>query len=626
MNKNRTAGAALVIAALGVVFGDIGTSPLYSMQSIFSLDHGIVATTQDNIYGVVSTIFWSLLVIVTIKYVGLILLADNGGEGGTLALTALVERSLGNRSRKWSLMALMFGVIAAGLFYGDSVITPAISVMSAIEGIGVVNPGLEHFVVPIGLVIIVVLFSAQKFGTGTVGRAFGPIMVLWFLLLAALGVGQIAHHPGVLIALSPYYSWKFILTEPAIAFVAFGSIVLAVTGAEALYADMGHFGKTPIRKAWLFMVFPALVLNYLGQAALLIHNPESKSNPFFLMAPSWAQIPLVITATVATVIASQAVISGAFSVSKQAQNLGLLPRLTIRQTSSKERGQIYIPVVNWMLFIGVIALLLAFRSSERLATAYGLAVTGTFLMSTSLFLIYARIVKRWAIWKLVIAGVAFGSFESMFFSANAVKLFHGGWIPLTIGLSIVFLMVTWRQGLRMLFNRRAEITESWDSFLEKVRKSDITVLPGTAVYLHLNPATPPMALETNVRFNRMIHERVIVLRILTTSWPRISDERRVTVDSETEDPRISNVTVRFGFFEFPSMESILPSLRDAGLEVSEKPFFFTSKLSLVFGDSTELSPWRKRFFFFLYRNQAQPLGYFKLPPKRTVAFDSQLTL
>lgn len=626
MNKTRSATAGLVIAALGVVFGDIGTSPLYSMQSIFALDGGIVETTQANIYGVVSTMFWALLVIVTIKYVGLILRADNGGEGGTLALTALVERSLGKSSRRWSILALMFGIIAASLFYGDSVITPAISVMSAIEGIGVVNPGLKHWVVPLGVLIIVVLFSMQKVGTGTVGKAFGPIMVLWFFLLGALGIGQIVQHPGVLIALSPHYALIFIFGEPAIAFVAFGSIVLAVTGAEALYADMGHFGKSPIRRAWLFMVFPALVLNYLGQAALLINSPDSKSNPFFMMAPSWAQIPLVITATIATVIASQAVISGAFSVSKQAQNLGLLPRLTIRQTSSKEMGQIYIPAINWMLFAGVIVLLLVFRSSERLATAYGLAVTGTFLMSTCLFLMYARIVRGWAVWKLVIAGVAFGTIEFLFFSANAVKLFHGGWIPLTIGLVIVFLMVTWRQGLRMLFNRRQEITESWDSFLERIAENNISVLPGTAVYLHLNPSTPPMALETNVRFNRMIHENVIVLRILTSSWPRVPHDERVTVDREESNPHITWVTARFGFFEFPNLQSVLPCLHEAGLDVAEKPYFFTSKLSLVHGESREMAPWRKRFFFFLYRNQAQPLGYFKLPPKRTVAFDSQLTL
>ena len=626
MNKTRSATLALVVSALGVVFGDIGTSPLYSMQSIFALDHGLVETTRDNIYGVVSTIFWALLVIVTIKYVALILRADNGGEGGTLALTALVERSLSSSAKRWRLIALMLGAIAASLFYGDSVITPAISVMSAIEGIGVVNPSLEHLVVPLGVAIIVVLFSAQRFGTGTVGRAFGPIMVLWFAILALLGIAQIVQHPGVMFALSPHFALKFILGEPAIAFVAFGSIVLAVTGAEALYADMGHFGKSPIRRAWIFMVFPSLVLNYLGQAALLINTPEAKSNPFFLMAPSWAQLPLVLTATVATVIASQAVISGAFSVSKQAQNLGLLPRLTIRQTSSVERGQIYIPVINWLLFVGVVVLLLVFRSSERLATAYGLAVTGTFLMSTCLFLIYARIVRHWAVWKLVLAAVAFGTFEILFFTANAVKLFHGGWIPLTIAIVIVFLMITWRQGMRMLFNRRREITEDWDRFFERVREQRITVLPGTAVYLHLNPDTPPMSLETNIRFNKMIHERVIVLSILTTSWPRVSEDQRITVDRESADPNIWWVTARFGFFEFPNLQSIIPGMKEAGLTISEKPYFFTSKMSLVQGESREMSPWRKRIFFFLYRNQAQPLGYFKLPPKRTMAFDSQLTL
>ena len=632
VSKTRSATLGVVIAALGVVFGDIGTSPLYAMQSIFALDGGIVETTQDNIYGVVSTIFWSLLVIVTIKYVGFILRADNGGEGGILALTALVERSVGKANKhgrrrgRARLIALLFGVVGASLFYGDSVITPAISVMSAIEGVAVVNPDLSQWVVPLGALIIIALFVVQKWGTGAVGIAFGPIMVLWFGLLAVLGIAQIVQHPGVLAALLPIYALKFIVTSPAVAFVAFGSIVLAITGAEALYADMGHFGKSPIRRAWLFMVFPSLVLNYLGQSALLIHSPESKANPFFLMAPSWAQLPLVIMATMATVIASQAVISGAYSVSKQAMNLGLLPRLTIRQTSSKEKGQIYIPAINWLLFVGVIALLLIFQSSERLATAYGLAVTGTFLMTTSLFLMYMRSVKGWAYWKLAIVAVVFGAFEVLFFTANAVKLFHGGWIPLSIGMVIVFLMVTWRQGLRMLFNRRMEITDNWEGFLTKVRSQKLAVVPGTAIYLHLNPLTPPQALETNVRFNHMIHERIVIIRVLASSWPRIDADRRVTVGTKVKEPNITFVTVRFGFFEAPNMPATIETLRAKGVKIPDQPFYFTSKMSLIQGENKSLSTWRKRVFFFLYHNQAQPLAYFNLPPKRTVAFDSRLTL
>ncbi|QNH95655.1 potassium transporter Kup [Corynebacterium anserum] len=632
VSKTRSSTLALVIAALGVVFGDIGTSPLYAMQSIFALDGGVVETTQTNIYGVVSTIFWSLLVIVTTKYVGFILQADNGGEGGILALTALVERSVGRvnangrRVGKARLIALMLGVCGAGLFYGDSVITPAISVMSAIEGVAVVNPDLSHWVVPLGALIIVALFVAQKWGTGAVGKAFGPIMVLWFSLLAVLGIAQIVQHPGVLAALLPTYALHFIITAPGIAFVAFGSIVLAITGAEALYADMGHFGKSPVRRAWLFMVFPSLVLNYLGQSALLVNTPEAKVKPFFLMAPSWAQLPLVIIATMATVIASQAVISGAFSVSKQAMNLGLLPRFSVRQTSSKEKGQIYLPAINWLLFVGVMLLLLIFRSSERLATAYGLAVTGTFLMTTGLFLMYARSVKNWAVWKLVVAALAFGTFEALFFSANAVKLFHGGWIPLTIGICIVFIMVTWRQGLRMLFERRMDITDNWNGFLTKVRAQQLVTVPGTAIYLHLNPLTPPQALETNVRFNHMIHERVVIIRGLTSSWPRVYDDRRVSVDTEFTDPNITLVTVRFGFFEAPNMPNAIKILRKEGVNIPDEPFYFTSKMSLIDGEESAMSSWRKKVFFFLYHNQAQPLSYFALPPKRTVAFESRLTL
>ena len=622
MHPNKSARIAATVAALGVVFGDIGTSPLYTLQSVFSLEHGAIAPTPEHIYGIVSTIVWALIIIVTVKYVRFVMSADNGGEGGILALTELVYRSIKNH-KPW---ALALGIVGASLFYGDSVITPAVSVMSAIEGVGVVNPHLNHLVVPLGATILIVLFVAQRFGTAVVARAFGPVMVAWFIILAALGVAQIVIHPAIFLALSPTYAVSFIVHSPGLAFLSFGSVVLAVTGAEALYADIGHFGRTPIRSAWLLLVLPSLLLNYLGQAAMLVAHPEHISNPFFLMAPKWATIPLVVVSTLATVIAAQAVITGAYSVSKQAQSLGLLPRLTIKQTSHKERGQIYIPAVNWLLFAGVMTLLLVFQSSARLATAYGLAVTGTFLLTTSLFTWYAATVRHWKKWQLVLFAAGLGSIELALFSANAIKLFLGGWIPLTIGTVLVFTMVTWRHGLRMLFNRRNEITPGWDEFIAGLREKNVATVPGTALYLHLNQETPPAALETNVRFNHVLHENIIVIRVITTSWPRVLRSQRVTVDTICNDPHITRLTLNYGFFETPDIAAAIPLIRKQGVRVDEKPFYYTGRLSLVPGDNTEMMTWRKKVFFFLYHNQAQPISYFRLPPKRTIDYNSRLVL
>lgn len=606
--------APAIVAALGVVFGDIGTSPLYTLQSVFSLDGGAISAAPAHIYGIVSTIVWALIIIVTIKYVRFVLSADNGGEGGILALTELVYRTVSHHKP----CALALGIVGASLFYGDSVITPAVSVMSAIEGVGLVNPALSHLVVPLGATILIALFVAQRYGTSVVAKAFGPVMVVWFGLLAVLGVVQICAHPGVLRALSPTYAVAFIVGSPGLAFLAFGSIVLAVTGAEALYADIGHFGRTPIRRAWMFFVLPALVLNYLGQAAMLVAHPERTVNPFFLMVPSWATVPLVCVATLATVIAAQAVITGAFSVSKQAQSVGLLPRLVIRQTSNKERGQIYIPAVNWLLFAGVMVLLVVFQSSARLATAYGLAVTGTFLMTTSLFTWYAATVRHWKPWRAVAFAAGFGVIEFSLFSANAVKLFLGGWIPLAIGITIIVTMVTWRHGMRMLIARRKKITIGWADV-----RATVTV-PGTAIYLHLNHDTPPSALETNVRFNQALHEHIIIVRVVTASWPRVLRSQRVTIDKVMGDGQITFVTLTYGFFESPDVPATLPLLWRAGVAVDDKPVYFTGRMSLIDGPNREMNKLRKKLFFFLYRTQAQPVSYFRLPATRTVNYTTRL--
>ncbi|MEO6997378.1 MAG: KUP/HAK/KT family potassium transporter, partial [Terracoccus sp.] len=426
----KTGGAALALGALGVVFGDIGTSPLYALQTVFSIDNGVVTPTHDDVHGVISLVFWSVTVVVSIKYVAFVLRADNDGEGGIMALAALARRMVRPGGRRAALVMLL-GVLGASLFYGDSVITPAISVMSAIEGLSVPEPSLRQFEVPLGAIVITGLFLVQRAGTARVGRLFGPVMVAWFAVLALLGLRGITADPEILTSLSPHWGVLFIVEHPSIAFVAMGAIVLSITGAEALYADMGHFGREPIRRSWFFLVFPCLTLNYLGQGGLVVSDPSKVSNPFYLLAPSWAVFPLVVLATAATVIASQAVISGAFSVSRQAERLGYLPRLTVRHTSQVESGQIYVPAINWILY-GAVLLLLTFRSSEKLATAYGLAVTGTFLLTTILFLVLAEAAWGWSRRKLVLVGLLFGGLELVFFAANLTKIVHGGWLPVLI--------------------------------------------------------------------------------------------------------------------------------------------------------------------------------------------------
>jgi KUP system potassium uptake protein len=462
----------LALGALGVVFGDIGTSPLYAVQTVFSIDDGAVKPTVADVYGVVSLIFWSITVVVSVKYVSFILRADNDGEGGIMALAALVRTVSGATPRR-AAFALALGVLGASLFYGDSLITPAISVLSAVEGLEVAQPELADAVLPIGVVILALLFAVQRFGTHQVGRLFGPIMVIWFVVLAVLGVPHIIRHPGVLLGLSPTFAASFVADHPFTAFISMGAVVLVITGAEALYADMGHFGRRPIRVSWFAMVFPALIINYLGQAALILDNPTVVANPFYLLAPSWARWPLVVLATMATIIASQAVISGAFSVSRQAVRLGYLPHLTVRHTSTIESGQIYVPAVNWLLFAGVLVLMLVFGSSSKLATAYGLAVTGTLILTTTLFLMYAAIAWRWATWKLVLAGVVFGGIELTYLGANLVKIVEGGWLPLLVAAVIVTIMTTWQRGRKIITARRVDVEGPLPEFVEQLDKEAI---------------------------------------------------------------------------------------------------------------------------------------------------------
>ncbi|HEX3590157.1 MAG TPA: KUP/HAK/KT family potassium transporter, partial [Pseudonocardiaceae bacterium] len=446
----------LSLGALGVVFGDIGTSPLYALQTVFSLDHGAVRPVPADVYGVISLVFWTILLIVSVKYVLFVMRADNDGEGGIMALAALIRRLLAGRTRLVA-TAVLLGVIGASLFFGDSVITPAISVLSAVEGLDVISPGVHDAILPVGAAILIVLFVVQRFGTHLVGRFFGPVMLLWFVVIAVLGIPSIVHDPGVLRSLSPTYAVAFVAGHPFRAFIAMGAVVLSITGAEALYADMGHFGRPPIRRAWFFLVFPALTLNYLGQGALILRQPDAVDNPFYRQVPGWGQIPMVVLATVATVIASQSVISGAFSVARQATRLGFLPHLTVKHTSQEEGGQIYVPAVNWLLMAGVLLLMFAFRSSAALATAYGLAVTGTFLLTTALFLVLAGGAWHWPVWRLVVIAVVIGGLELTFLGANLTKVVHGGWLPLLIALCVVVVMTTWQRGRRIVTERRESL-------------------------------------------------------------------------------------------------------------------------------------------------------------------------
>jgi KUP system potassium uptake protein len=612
----------LAIGALGVVFGDIGTSPLYALQTVFGLDGHEVRTTAPDIYGVLSLLFWSVTLIVSVKYVMFILRADNDGEGGVMALATLARGAIAEGRRRLVALALVLAVIGASLFSGESVITPAISVLSAVEGIEVSAPSLADAVLPIAIVILTVLFVVQRFGTHVIGRAFGPVMVVWFAVLAVLGVPEIVRHPEILKALSPTYAAAFIGDRPTAAFVALGAVVLAITGAEALYADMGHFGRAPIRRAWFFVVFPSLMLDYFGQGALVLHHPSSAANPFFLLAPGWARVPLVVLATMATVIASQAVISGAFSVCRQAMRLGYLPRLTVRQTSAEESGQIYVPAVNWLLFASVLVLVLAFRTSQRLATAYGFAVTGVFLITTTLFLVVAGTVWHWPKWRLVALGVLFGVVEVPYFVANASKIPHGGWLPLLIGILVSTLMLTWHQGRRVITARRLELEGSLHEFVEDVRTRELLRVPGTAVYPHPTKETTPLALRANVDFNHVLHDRVVLISVVTRNVPYVPEDERIEIDDlGYSDDGISHIQATFGFQDDHDLPAVLRSAADRTAELDIDPdqaLWFLSRLSFEHGDTPGMARWRKRLFVGLAQNAASPEVDFNLPDHRTV--------
>jgi len=637
-----TGTTALALGALGVVFGDIGTSPLYAVQAVFAAHNGVVRAVPADVYGVISLVFWSITMIVSVKYVGFIMRADNDGEGGIMALTALLDGArLKSLGVKVTLITL--GVLGASLFFGDGVITPAISVLSAVEGLKVAAPTIGSLVLPLTIVVLTMLFAIQRFGTGFVGNLFGPVMALWFGVLALVGVIEIAHHPAVLRALSPSYGALFFVHHGGTAFIALAAVVLAVTGAEALYADMGHFGRAPITRAWFFVAFPALTLNYLAQGSLILRSPRAAVNPFFLLLPGWTQIPMVLLATAATVIASQAVISGTFSVTQQAMQLGFLPRLTIRRTSQQQHGQIYVPAVNAMLFAFVVAVVIGFGSSVALAFAYGVAVTGTFILNTILFLAVARLLWRKPKRLIALGAVAFLTVEVAFFAANLTKIVHGGWLPLVIAITVFTVLMTWHKGREIVTANRNRAEGSLRDFVEQlgVRKVRVQRVGGVGVFLNSNQQTTPLALRANVEHNHVLHDQVVIVSVQIERVPHVPDSERLLAETPimfsgaTGDPLgsaegITGLTVRYGFLDDPDVPSALRlaakrHLIQAPADVDQASYFL-SQITIVPTDAPGMSAWRKKLFLAMAHNAADPAEYFGLPDDQTVVMGGRIEL
>jgi KUP system potassium uptake protein len=630
-SRRQLGMAALALGALGVVFGDIGTSPLYALQTVFSSDHQAVKPTEGDVFGVISLVFWSITLIVSVEFVLFIMRADNDGEGGILALIAkIMGAPLRSGKVKAGLIGLgMFGV---ALFYGDGMITPAISVLSAVEGVKVAVPSLGSLVLPITIAVLAALFSIQRFGTHVIGRVFGPVMVVWFGVIAATGLGRVVAHPEIVKALSPGYGLEFFTAHPGVAFISLGAIVLTITGAEALYADMGHFGRPAISRAWFFVVFPALTLNYMGQGSLILGTPSAIDNPFFLLIPHWGRVPMVVLATVSTVIASQSVISGAFSVTRQAVQLGFLPRLTIRHTSAREIGQVYVPAVNWFLLAAVTALVVGFGSSTRLASAYGIAVTGTITVDTLLFLVVARTLWRKPGWLVALGAAVFFTVDLAFLGANLTKVAHGGWFPLTVGLAVFTVLSTWKRGSEKVRATRVEEEGSLRSFVEELRTMEPPVVrvPGTAVYLNARRETTPMALRAGVEHNFAIREAVVIISIETTKAPYVPESERLIVDDlGYEDDGISHLTARYGFQDSFHVPRLLTLAEETGLECEVDPdnaVYFVSQVAVTATAAPGMRGWRKRLYIAMSRNAASPVDYFHLPGDRTVSIGSQIEL
>jgi KUP system potassium uptake protein len=633
--RRSTARGALELGALGIVFGDIGTSPLYTVQTVFSpSDPHHVHVSSGNVYGVISLIFWAVILIVFVTYVLLVMRADNDGEGGIMALITLIRRQGVPSGRRVAITLALLGVFGASLFFGDSMITPAISVLSAISGVEVVTPSVADLVVPLTAVVIVGLFALQRFGSRVVGRLFGPVMALWFVVIAALGIHGLVGNPSILKALLPSYALEFLFGHFGTAFFSLAAVVLAVTGAEALYADMGHFGRGPITRAWIFLVFPACILNYLGQGATVLADPAKVSNPFYLLAPHWALIPMVVLAAAATVIASQAVISGAFSLTQQAAQLGYLPRLRIEHTSEERIGQIYVPWINWALLAAVLALVFAFRSSTALAYAYGVAVTGTITITTLLFFYIAHAQWKKPLWLVAPIATVLLTLDLLFFAANLTKLPHGAWLPLLVGVLVFTVLTTWQKGRLLVSQQRARDEGSLHDCIEGLHNCQPPLYraPGTGIFLNRGKATAPLALRANVEHNHVLHDHVVILEIKTLPVPHVAESERLAIDDlGYKDDRITHIAAHFGYMDTPSVPPLLPLIRSTAttetpLGESDDISYFLSTIEIRRGKTPGMSPWRKYIFVATARLTADAAEYFQLPRDQTVIMGSRIEL
>jgi KUP system potassium uptake protein len=623
--EHRKATVALVLGAIGVVFGDIGTSPLYALKEAFSPEHGI-PLTPDNVMGILSLIVWSMVWVITIKYLVVMMRADNNGEGGILALLALALRETRGRPRlKWTIIGI--GIFGASMFYGDSMITPAISVLSAVEGLEVATPVFGPYVIPITLGVLTGLFVIQRHGTGKVGNFFGPITVLWFISIGALGVMQLAKNPVVLQALKPAFAVDFMFAYPLLGFLVLGAVFLALTGGEALYADMGHFGKRPIRIAWIALVFPALLLNYFGQAAFVLANPAGIKNPFFLMVPDWALYPMVILATCATVIASQAVISGAFSMTRQAIQLGYIPRLEIMHTSERSIGQIYVPFVNWSLFIAVVLLVLGFQSSSNLANAYGIAVAATMVIECILAMVVARLIWKWKTWMVVLVIGSMLVVDAAFLASNAAKFFSGGWFPVLIGSGIFTVLMTWKRGRTLMFRRLSEQGIPLKPFLEGLDAHPPTKVQGTAIFMTSNLDTVPHALLHNLKHNKVLHDQTVFLTVVTHDVPRVPPEDRVQFDRLLSG--FFRLEAWYGFTEQPDIDEILNAVRvryGMTFDVMDTSFFLSRETVIPTSEHPGMALWRDHLFAWMTRNATRATDFFNVPPNRVVELGTHIEI
>ena len=622
MSAPKSSSAALVLGAIGIVYGDIGTSVLYAIKEIFG--HGHVPFTNENVYGMLSMIFWTMTVIVSIKYVVLVLRADNEGEGGLVAMLALASRAVSDRPQLRSVL-LAIGIFGTALFYGDGVITPAISVLSAVEGLEVVSPHFKGYVIPITLVVLFCLFAVQKRGTAGIGKFFGPITLAWFLVLAVLGISQIVTHPEILAAVSPHYMVRFVWDNPGISFIVLGAVVLCVTGAEALYADMGHFGKRPIRIAWFSVVMPCLVLNYFGQGALLLGNPEAVKNPFFMMAPEWALVPLVLMATAATVIASQAMLTGAFSVTRQVIQLGYLPRLRIEHTSVRSAGQIYIPFVNWSLFVTIVLAVVMFRNSSNLAAAYGIAVTTDMLITTVLTFFVIRFAWKLPLLLCIGATAIFFVIDFAFFASNLLKLPQGGWFTVMIGLFVFTLMITWKEGRRLMGETQRTDAIDLRSFLDAVFVSPPARVEGTAVFLTAEPGITPNALLHNLKHNKVLHEQNLFVTVRNHEVPWISMDKRIEI--EALGHHCWQVIVHYGFKNDVDLPRALENARLRGCQLEPMTTsYFLSRDVVIPTLGSGMAPWREKLFAQMHHNASGAANFLNLPNNAVVELGSKIEI